>query len=84
MPDLPPDLTARLIAFLRDDLGVEAPHLDVDTRLMSHGLVDSAGLMRLAAFVEDATGATIPDQDVTIAHFDTIRQILAYVAAAAR
>lgn len=81
MPDVPPELAARLLAFLRDDLGVEAAALDTDTPLVSDGLVDSAGLMRLAAFVEDATGITIPDQDVTGTHFDTVRRILAYVAA---
>lgn len=84
MPDAPPDLTARLIAFLRDDLGVDVPDLGIDTPLMSQGLVDSAGLMRLAAFVEDATGSTIPDQDVTGGHFDSIRRILAYLGTAAR
>lgn len=82
MPALPADLGARLLAFLRHDLGVDAPDLGPETRLLTDGLVDSAGLMRLAAFVEDVTGATIPDRDVTVRHFDSVRQILAYLAAA--
>lgn len=81
MRDLPADLAARLLAFLRDELGVDAPGLGVETPLLSDGLVDSAGLMRLAAFIEDATGVTIPDRDVTVRHFDSIRLILAYLAA---
>lgn len=81
MRDLPDDLAARLVAFLREELGVDAPGLGVETSLLTDGLVDSAGLMRLAAFVEDATGATVPDRDVTVRHFDSIRQILSYLAA---
>jgi hypothetical protein len=34
----------------------------------------------LAAFVEQATGLTIPDQDINAGHFDTIRQIESYLS----
>jgi len=74
-------LADRIARFVRDDLGVDEK-IDRDLPLITNGLVDSAGLMRLAVFVERETGITIPDRDVTVAHFDTIRQIEAYVAAA--
>ena len=79
MTSIPADLAARILAFLADDLSVE-DELTMDTPLVSNGLVDSVGLMRLAAFVERATGATIPDQDVNVGHFDTVRQIVSYVS----
>ena len=82
MRTLPADLDARLLAYLRDELGVDAP--GIDTLLLTDGLVDSAGLMRVVGFIEDATGVTIPDRDVTVRHFDSIRQMLAYLAAADR
>ena len=35
--------------------------------------------MRVAAFLEQMTGITIPDQDINPGHFDTVRQIDAYL-----
>lgn len=74
----PQNLRAQLIEFLQAQLGVEDA-LTADTPLVTNGLIDSVGLMRLAAFVEDASGVTIPDQDINAGHFDTIRQIEAYL-----
>ena len=79
MTSIPADLPARILAFLADEMSVE-DELTADTPLVSNGLVDSVGLMRLAAFVERETGATIPDQDVNVGHFDTVRQIVEYVS----
>ena len=71
-------LSEQILAFVRTQLGVEDA-LTPDTPLVTNGLIDSVGLMRLAAFVEQATGLTIPDQDINAGHFDTARQIDAYV-----
>ena len=43
-------------------------------------LLDSVGLVRLAAFVETQLGVEIPDRDVTVEHFDSLAAIEAYVA----
>jgi len=75
-------LEAKLRAFLRSELGVTDDALRADTPLVSSGLVDSAGLVRLAALLERETGRIIPDKDLTADHFDSIAQILAYLAAA--
>ena len=72
------ELSERILNFLRDQLGIEDA-LNVDTPLVTNGLVDSVGLMRLAAFLEQITGATSPDQDINVGHFDTIRQIETYL-----
>ena len=71
-------LSEQILAFVRTQLGVEDA-LTPDTPLVTNGLIDSVGLMRLAAFVEQSTGLTIPDQDINAGHFDTVRQIDAYV-----
>jgi acyl carrier protein len=70
-----------LLRFLRDDLGVDESDLGPETPLVTTGLVDSAGLVRLAALLEDATGIVIPDRDITADHFDTLARIVAYLAA---
>lgn len=71
-------LVKRLTDFLRTELGVDED-ITPDLALVTNGLVDSAALMRLAAFIERETGLRIPDKDVNVAHFDTIRQITAYL-----
>jgi acyl carrier protein len=71
-------LAARIREFLRGELGVEQ-QVDADTPLMSSGLVDSAGVVRLAALLETATGLVIPDRDVTPANFDSLARITSYL-----
>jgi acyl carrier protein len=73
-----PALADRILEFVRAQLGVEDA-LAPDTPLVTNGLIDSVGLMRLAAFIEQTTGITIPDQDINAGHFDTVRQIEAYL-----
>lgn len=68
-----------LLDFLRDELGVDAPGLDADTPLVTTGLIDSVGLVRLATFLERQLGIRIPDREINAEHFDTIRRIEAYV-----
>jgi acyl carrier protein len=66
--------------FLRDELGVDEREVHADTPLVTTGVVDSAGLVRLAALLEDATGIVIPDRDITADNFDTLARIAAYLA----
>ncbi len=79
------DLLASTIrAFLEDELRLEPKQIGADTPLVSSGLVDSAGLVRLAGVIEAATGVMIPDRDVNADNFDTIRRIQAYIAGRVR
>jgi acyl carrier protein len=66
-------------AFLREDLGVDDVEVGPDTALVSTGLVDSAGLVRLVAMLETDTGIAIPDRDITAENFDTLARIAAYL-----
>ncbi len=75
---IPADVRERIERFLRDEQGIEHA-LTADTPLVSSGLIDSVGLMRLAAFLEDETGIAIPDQDLTVEQFDTLGRIEAYL-----
>ena len=73
------ELETRLLMFVRDELGVDDPDLDRETTLVSTGLVDSANLVRLAAFVERTANVQIPDRDIDAERFDTVGRIVAYV-----
>jgi len=64
--------------FLRRDLGVREA-IARDTSLLASGIVDSAGLVRLAALLERETGRVIPDKDLIPENFDSIEKILIYL-----
>jgi acyl carrier protein len=52
---------------------------DVDgtTPLFDSGLIDSLAILELIAFVEEATGRSIPARQVQMKHFGTIDRICA-------
>lgn len=66
----------RLLVFVRDELlGTSGRPVDEETYLFDDGLVDSLKILQLIAFVEIETGQTIPDRDVVMANFRTVRAI---------
>ena len=70
------DLTSELLAFVRNDLLKERDvAIDVDTYLFDDGLVDSLGILPLIAFLELRIGRTIPDNEVVMEHFRSVRAI---------
>jgi acyl carrier protein len=67
---------ARLMEFVRRELiGTGVGPIDEETYLFDDGLVDSLKILQLIAFVEIETGRTIPDRDVVMANFRTVRTI---------
>lgn len=55
--------------------------IEDDTDLLLAGILDSHSVMRVAAYIEDLQGVTIPPEDVTTDNFSSLRQIGSYVAA---
>lgn len=52
--------------------------ITADTPLFSSGLLDSASMVELIAFVEDEAGIRIDFGDVTIENFDTMDRIVRF------
>ncbi|HZR82443.1 MAG TPA: acyl carrier protein [Candidatus Binatia bacterium] len=74
------DRAAVLERYIRSNLLVDPSRpLAPDTPLISEGLVDSMGLVMLAAFVEERFGVRIDDADMRAGSLETIRDILAFV-----
>lgn len=68
------DLTSDLLAFVRTDLLREKQvEIDADTYLFDDGLVDSLGILTLIAFLELRIGRSIPDQEVVMENFRSVR-----------
>jgi acyl carrier protein len=72
-------LQTSIRGFMTRVLGVDMTGVEPGTSIIRNGLVDSVGLVRLAAFRETELGIVIPDRDVTAAHFDSLAAIDAYV-----
>ena len=53
--------------------------LSVDDDLLSSGLIDSLGIMKLISFLEDRFDLTIPPEDMTIENFMTVAAIETYL-----
>ena len=54
--------------------------VDVDDDLLGEEILDSMGVMQLVAFVVDKFGCDVPQSDITITNFRTIKAIDAYLA----
>ena len=81
MKAAPVDLQQTVVDFVRQDLlqGRNDVELEPDDDLLTSGLVDSLGIMRLIQFLETAYGISVPPADVTIDNFMTARTICSYV-----
>jgi len=65
-------------SIVRDALDLKAP-VDVDTPLLSSGLVDSLNLVVVLDALESCYVTQIPAEDVSAESFDTPRQIADYL-----
>ena len=68
--------TDALLRFVREDLlAGRDVSIDPDTYLFEDGVVDSLAILPLIAFVEQQCGRSIPDNEIVMEHFRSIRTI---------
>ncbi|OFV83609.1 MAG: hypothetical protein A2W26_03390 [Acidobacteria bacterium RBG_16_64_8] len=53
--------------------------LDDDQDLLNAGIIDSLGILRLVAFIEERFGVKVPDEDVVFENFQNIKVMARYV-----
>ncbi|HEY7062831.1 MAG TPA: acyl carrier protein [Chloroflexota bacterium] len=53
--------------------------LDRDEPLLANGILDSLGILRLAAFIEETFGIAVPDDALLPEHFGSVRRVAALV-----
>ena len=70
-------LEERVLHFVRTELAGRALAIDADSYLFDDGLIDSLKILQLIAFVELQIGRDIPDSDVVMEHFRTVRAMAA-------
>jgi acyl carrier protein len=72
------DIRAQLLQFVNEEL-LSGNEIGSDDNLLADGFVDSLGMMRLVALVQERSGTTIPPQDLTIENFRNIDAIVDYL-----
>lgn len=67
----------KLLDFIRDEF-LDDPDaiIDIDTKLISGGAIDSFSLVSLQAFIEREFGKRIPAPKITASSFDSVRQMI--------
>ena len=72
----------KIIAYITDNLLYEEldDPLTADENLLESGLIDSLGIMKLVAFLEDEFNVSIPPEDLIIENFMTIGHMSAYLS----
>jgi acyl carrier protein len=66
--------------FIREELmNGSNDALDENENLLAAGIIDSLGILRLVSFVEDKFGIEVPDNDVTIDNFQSVKSLSDYV-----
>jgi acyl carrier protein len=68
----------RVLAFVRRELLADR-RIDIDenTYLFEDGLIDSLKILQLIAFLEVETDRAIPDREIVMEHFRTVKAMAA-------
>lgn len=75
------DYTVALAEFIRHDiLHGRKLRVEEEPDLLSAGIIDSLGLLRVVAFMEERFGVKVPDEDVVFENFQNIQAMARYLA----
>ena len=66
--------------YIDEELLEEEGTLDDDENLLTDGMVDSMGMLRLVAFIDETWDIVVPPEDFTIENFRTIADLDKYLA----
>lgn len=69
-----------LSRFIADELLRTGEAVGGDENLLSEGMVDSIGMMRLVGYIEATYGVKVPPSDFVIENFRTLNTLCDYLA----
>jgi acyl carrier protein len=69
----------QLRRFIVDELLSGETAIAPDDSILADGILDSMGVMRLVAFIDEQFGYQVPAQHLTIEHFRTTQSLAAYL-----
>ena len=68
-----------LCRYVSNELLEDDESIAPNENLLADGMVDSMGMLRLVAFIDDMWGVQVPPEDFTIDNFKTVAAIEAYL-----
>ncbi|MEX0289489.1 MAG: acyl carrier protein [Flavobacteriaceae bacterium] len=74
-------MTDRIIAYIKEEISLEPiDEIDLDEDLLGSGILDSLGVMKLVAFLEEEYSIKIMPEDMTVENFSTLRTITDFIS----
>ena len=73
------EILQELRSFVKEELLGGEVEVALDDNLLKDGMVDSIGMMRLVAFIEENYQVNIQPEDLTIENFQSVQIIGAYL-----
>ena len=73
------DLQNTLSSFISEELLRINESVGEDENLLSDGMVDSIGMLRLVGFIEDTFALKVPPEDFVIENFRTVKILSGYL-----
>lgn len=76
--------SAAIREHLRTLIGDEEEQVDLadvpeDENLLANGMIDSLGILKLVSFIENRFEVEVPDEDVTVQNFRSLKDIGDYL-----
>ncbi|MHB1515663.1 MAG: acyl carrier protein [Acidiferrobacteraceae bacterium] len=71
----------KVLAYITDNflMGLRTGEIREDSSLLDLGIIDSTGVIELIAFLEEAFGIHVDDEEITPENLDSLRRIERYV-----
>ncbi len=68
-----------VLGYIRTQLSVDVPDIDVDCNLWTEGYLDSTAILELILWLESSYNITIQNEELTPENFATLRNIEEFV-----
>ena len=73
------DMQTQISQFIAEELLEDDEPIEVDENFLADGMVDSLGMLRLIAFIDETFNISIPPEDFIVDHFKSLNQLMSYL-----
>lgn len=74
------DINEQLHQFILEETGMSKDEFNFDTPLFSEGFIDSFTMTAIIAHIEEVYEVSVPQSEITLENFDTIKNMAAFIA----
>ena len=74
------DIETSIRNFILNEPTISSASIDIDDALFESGLLDSLNFLQLVEYIENQFGIIVEDSDMVNENFDSIRNIVTYLA----